>query len=419
MTEQQNKRLILPALRGVMGNWIFYSCLLQLDEIGKRVQFAAEIHKNRNLSDMIQRQLKQNRSKQIAAYLRYQPERFFNSLVIATYGGEPDWYPISRVNDKQENSPLNDLPEEIVGSVGFLTMRGDEKLFAIDGQHRLAGIKKALSLGISEKPHDQVSVLFVAHQETQRGLERTRRLFTTLNKTAKPVSKGDIIALDEDDVMAICVRRLIENTKIFSGDRIAFVASSNIPSTNTKSLTTIGNLYDVLTLLFTKANTDVRSPNDKLKSIRPDDKNIEKYFSLAEKYFKILGDNFSNIGDFFSSENHEKIVKKNRGNHGGDVLFRPLGMIIFTEIICQLSQELSIESAIKLAAKLPTKLDTIPYKGLMWDVSSKRILATNKVTLRETLLYMLNHSKFKEITLTKRYRTAIDDNNAGLPKPVV
>ena len=57
--------------------------------------------------------------------------------------------------------------------------------------------------------------------------------------------------------MAICVRRLIEETKPFSGERIAFVATNNLPTTNIKSLTTIGNLYDILTTLFTSVETDL------------------------------------------------------------------------------------------------------------------------------------------------------------------
>jgi DNA sulfur modification protein DndB len=71
-------------------------------------------------------------------------------------------------------------------------------MFAIDGQHRLAGMKEAVvsqpALGA-----DEVSLVLVAHQTSKSGLERTRRLFTTLNKTARPVGKGEIIALDEND----------------------------------------------------------------------------------------------------------------------------------------------------------------------------------------------------------------------------
>ncbi len=224
MKKADTNHTALPALRGVMGDWVFYSCLMNIYEISERVQYAEDVHSNKHLSDMIQRQLKKGRSEQIAEYLSTQKERFFNSLVVATYGGEPSWYALSNVRNKSNNIDLEGLSEETIGSIGFLTLRGDEKLFALDGQHRLAGIKKAVKEGIEQDPYDDVSVIFVAHKKTAKGLERTRRLFTTLNKTARPVSKGDIVALDEDDAMAICTRWLIEKTKLFAGERIAFVA---------------------------------------------------------------------------------------------------------------------------------------------------------------------------------------------------
>ena len=196
---------------------------------------------------------------------------------------------------------MQNLDEETLESVGFLTLRGDEELFALDGQHRLAGIKKAVKDGLQEDDYDDISVIFVAHKETQRGLERTRRLFTTLNKTARPVSKGDIIALDEDDVMALSVRWLIEETELFSGQRVAFVASNNMPSTNTTSLTTIGNLYDVLTILFSSAKTDLKKKRADLQRVRPSDDELHQYFVLAESFFVAMRDNFSELKSFFSA----------------------------------------------------------------------------------------------------------------------
>ena len=84
-------------------------------------------------------------------------------------------------------------------------------------------------------------MIFVAHEATPKGLQRTSRLFTTVNRTAVAVSKGDIIALDEDDVMGqICVRRLIEDTDLFRDDSLASVANNNMPVRNRTSLSTIG-----------------------------------------------------------------------------------------------------------------------------------------------------------------------------------
>ena len=156
MTKSQLKPLILPALRGIMGDWVYYSCLMRLDELSQRVDYAKDIHKNTHLSDMIQRQLKGNRSAQIATYIKCQPERLFNSLVVATYQGAPNWHAISNVKPKPSSKELQGLSEETIESVGFLTLSGDEKLFALDGQHRLAGIKKAIKDGLSQDPMDEV-----------------------------------------------------------------------------------------------------------------------------------------------------------------------------------------------------------------------------------------------------------------------
>ena len=85
---------------------------------------------------------------------------FFNSLVIAVYGGEPNWHALVNVRNRRIDSLLENLDPETVESVGFLTLRGDENLFALDGQHRLAGIKAVVSEGYAPAMEDEVSVIF-------------------------------------------------------------------------------------------------------------------------------------------------------------------------------------------------------------------------------------------------------------------
>ena len=68
MTSDESARpIMLPALRGVMGSWVHYTCLMPLKEVASRVQFAEELHSNRALSDLIQRRLDQGRGKKIAS----------------------------------------------------------------------------------------------------------------------------------------------------------------------------------------------------------------------------------------------------------------------------------------------------------------------------------------------------------------
>ena len=419
MTKKQT--IVLPALRGLMGDWVYYSCLMDMGELSSRVHHAEEIHKNKALSNMIQRQLKRGRGAQIADYLKMQPERFFNSLVVATYGGRPNWHALSDVRSRTKTPELINLTEDTIDSVGFLTLHGDEILFALDGQHRLAGIKKAVEDGLESDPYDEVSVIFVAHRNTKNGLERTRRLFTTLNKTARPVSKGDIIALDEDDIMAICVRRLIEETKLFAGKRIAFVASNNMPSVNTTSLTTIGNLYDVFTVLFTNSRFELQERKPDLQRVRPSDEKLDTYFEYAQELFVHLGKHFVELDEFFSTKDTNTVVKKYRGRHGGNALFRPIGLEIFTRIIARLTKDMTLAKSVKLAARLPRRLDEEPFEWLMWDSHKKTIVNGHKVTLREVLLYMLgkNARNYSEATLLERYRRETGRNRAKLPEKLV
>ena len=418
---KKHKEIVLPALRGVMGDWVFYSCLMDMGELSSRVNYAGEIHKSEALSDMIQRHLKRGRAAQIAEYLKKQPERFFNSLVIATYGGHPNWHALSDVRNKSNLAELKNLTEDTISSVGFLTLTGQEKLFALDGQHRLAGIKKAVKEGPYDDPYDELSVIFVGHKETKRGLERTRRLFTTLNKTARPVSKGEIIVLDEDDVMAICVRRLIEQTELFAGNRVAFVAGNNMPTANTTSLTTIANLYDALTILFTNAQFELRKQKADLQRVRPDDGTLEKYFNFAEHYFVQLRKNFKALDEYFGAENTEPVVKKYRSNRGGHVLFRSIGLEIMTRVVVRLTKDMSLGRAVELAAKLPHDLNKEPYQWLMWEPNKKTMLNGHKVTIREVLLYMVgkNAKSYSEATLLERYQRETGDETAELPDRIV
>lgn len=213
---RNNNELILPALRAKMGNWVYYVTFLQMGEIAKRIELAEDIHPSSTLKEMIQRQIT-DRADPIAEYLLNQPQRFFNSLIVGVYGGSPNWCELAIGTNRLFDS--ESLPLYLEGALGILQLDGRETLFAIDGQHRVEGIKKALEEDKDLKT-DEVSVIFVAHRTEDEGMERTRRLFTTLNRHAKPVQKSEIIALDEDDTIAIITRGLVEKYPLFSDDHL-------------------------------------------------------------------------------------------------------------------------------------------------------------------------------------------------------
>ena len=418
-------KLYLPSLRGFIGNWVYYPTLMKLKDIAERIKIAEELYESKTLSDMVQRYIKRNRGKEIKDYLLNQQQRFFNSLIVAVYEGDPSWYDITSL---ESNNLLDteDIPEDVVAGIGILSLNGEEKLFTLDGQHRLIGIKEA----IAEDPQlgeDELSIIFIAHKTDTEGMERSRRLFTTLNKNAVRVSKGEIITLDEDDTMAITVRRLVTENPIFIGKRILNNATDNIPKSNQACLTTIGNLYDLLGILFTKVSiiSKKKRPSDRKKRTNKKYVNLMSFLisiiSMLVSTVKQLTNCFLPLEEFANSiDDYPIVVKKYRHSEGGSVLFRPMGLKILTEIVAVLVEKHPLTECFKMISKLPTDLTKDPYNGIIWDSSQKKII--NGSTLaRNLLLYMLDHPSKDVDKLHEDYAKAlgVETSQIELPEKIL
>lgn len=404
------KELYLPCMRGCLGDWVYYVCMMKLGEVSSRVSFAEIIHNNKALSDLIQRKLNDGRGREIKEYLLNNKERFFNSMIVAVYGGDPEWFELGGISSKHKE--LTEMDDSVLGGLGILRFNGAEKLYALDGQHRLAGIKQSVKES-KKLAEEDLSVIFVAHKKTVKGFERSRRLFTILNKTAKKVSKGEIIALDEDEVMAIITRRLIEESDIFSEDKISYQKGNNIPSTNKTSLTTIENLYDLLEILY--KNIIYNKDNNELKNNRPTDVQLDKYYSDTLVFFKLLFKKIPSLKEFYSDKYTDAVLKY-RTKDGGSIYYRPIGLSIIFTVLARLRKKYTVEDAVNMIAKLPSDLSLSPYKGIVWHPTNKTIITRGKALCIRLLLFMLNEEK-NEVRLLNDYKKAMGEGYAGILLP--
>ncbi|WP_404337792.1 DNA sulfur modification protein DndB [Sphingomonas sp. MMS12-HWE2-04] len=424
MATAQKTPLTMPCLRGRFGDWIFYSCLMSVGDVASRVSYAEDIHTSKELSKLIQRSLEGERAAKIADYLRHNDERFFNSLVLATYGGAPEWYDVGNLRSSKNSAILAEMSDGAVDTIGLLRLTGDEKIFALDGQHRLAGMKTAIAQD-QDLGDELVSVILVGHSLDTAGSRRTRRLFTTLNKTAIPVKKRDIIALDEDDVMAITARRMVEQDNAFKHPKIAVISSESMPATNFESLLTISALYDLLKLLF--MHTDGIRSDYTLRFNRPDDNALDAYHAAATAFFGALGKTFPPIAQLMRAKTPLTVVKANRTQEGGHVLFRAIGFDIFVRTAFAIAgkEGISLSSAVQKLSILPTQLSEIPFRGTIWDPAKRTINAKHKTLARRLVFHMLKlpMSDRQRQTLEGDYRKALgyelDDVKIKLPKPLV
>ena len=297
-------QIILPALRARMGQWWYYISAMRMADIVERISVAQEIHTSKSIRDLLQRTLRGDRTTKITDYLVQQDQRFFNSLVVGTYGGDPKWHEVSI---KGAPSTLEtEMPGHLEGILGILVLDGSETLFAIDGQHRVAGMREALKQN-ETLGKEEVSVILVAgvtqdhRQDDPEGFERTRRLFTTLNRYAKPVSKTDVIALDEDDSVAIATRLLVEDHPLFS-DKTSIGQGNNIIPSDQRSFTTIGTLYDSLDRYLQEG---ARATWNRFKRFRPSEEKLEALRRKGSLFWDVYCEMFPELTEFVKSEPNE------------------------------------------------------------------------------------------------------------------
>ena len=409
-----------PAIRCHLGDWTYFSTVMRFEDVATRIRRAEEIHSHRGLHEMIQRELSK-RVQDIASYLETQPGRFFSAIVVGIYGGTPDWVPIEIEDELEDVSkPLN-LAERARESVGILNLSGEENLFAVDGQHRVEGIKIALK----NAPHlkdEELAVLFVAHRQTPEGTARTRRLFTTLNKYAKPVTRSEIIALDEDDSFAIVTRMIVDQYDGLSrtyeeGNRLLELAKtrgSQIPSSNNYSITTIQMLYRLVGILAVSTGDTARERN--LKKSSPSHDVIDSMFAEHVAFWEGLRSNIPPMGDALGSDPSDRISGRYRFQEGGHVLFRPVGQEAFARAVrVLLDREYSFDESLQALSQTQLILDQSPWRYVMWDPNLNTMNRTNVELAASLFLFMVGQPPVNlEMNLEEVYRTTAGDEATPL-----
>ncbi len=364
----------VPAIRAQIGTWVYYMSTLSFKQVNDYVKrIDDELHKSVLLREMLQRSISDN-YKDIAQYIVTQEERFFNSLVLAVYDGEPQWHEI-RIESEDD--------DEYMG-IGVLELSGTEKIFPVDGQHRVEGIKQVVAE--SELYNEEkISVIFIGHKKDEEGMQRSRRLFSTLNRYAKPVSMRDIIALDEDDIVAICSRELIDNHVLFSDECILNSKTKAIPESNTSAFTTIITFYECNRHLLS-----LHLKNGNVKEYirkRPPEEDIKKFEKLCNEYWDSMIRHIDDLKDYIKTNPASTIAMRNRD--GGNLLFRPAGILPFTKAVMRIKQNRGWDFE-EIFLKLPQKLLDLQcpvWKNILWNNERKTMVMNNQGVVGFILLY--------------------------------
>lgn len=395
--------MIIPAIRGYIGTTVYYIANMTFKDVARLVnrRNSDELYKSRPLREALQRSLTDNYIK-IKEYILNHKDHFFNAMVLAVYGGNPMWEEVRY-----------EIGNTIYENVGLLKLDGEEQIFPIDGQHRLEGIKRALQES-DKYANDTIPIILIGHECSPEGMAKSRRIFSILNRYAKPVRKGDIIALDEDDIVAIVTRELLETYPLFSENRIKVSNSKSIPLSDKVSFTTLMTLYDChdeLLKVFIYKNEHKVLSSDKLndfKRTRPQDGIIESYETFVVSFWDSMRANFDELNRYIQDNSETPASTYRPQGEGGNLLFRPVGLYPLVMSICKVLMQstMSAEEVIAKFAKI-INTDVSSWEAILWDNISKKMVMRNR-----SLLYYLLIEMFDSHILNEKEKGKMIDRYA-------
>lgn len=368
---------LYPAMRAHMGDWDYFIVRMTMREVAREVQLASDLWEDKTLSDAIQRVVDESRVKQqIVNFLSRRDDRFFSSLVVAAIGGNPTWAPItlSRFNN----------------TFGELSFENDPRYYALDGQHRLKAIQELMADLAGAPPgfpEEQLSVIVVLreHQnvEDDLWLQRYRRLFSSLNRYAKPTDADTNIIMDEDDIFAIVTRRLITDHKFFrstSPEKQTFrVLTKGKPlKPETPYFTSLQTLYKMnRVLLMTSERRQQKGHPKDLKfflQFRPEEIEIDQYFEEVSKLWDAILLALPVLNENPERMRNHILPDPNPDDFQDHLLFWPIGQELFVDLVRSLldrdrlddSAEVSrFQDALRPLADIPWALHEAPWRYLL------------------------------------------------------
>lgn len=356
--------MTIPAIKGQIGNTIFYSANLTMGQIARLVaRVNEELYTAKSIRDQLQRSLNDNYLK-IKDYIINHSDRFFNALVLAVYDGDPMWTEIRYELDKERYS-----------NVGILSFNGNEKVFPVDGQHRVEGIKEALKEDPSLE-REELCVMLIGHSDTPEGKEKSRRIFSTLNRYAKPVKLGDIIALDEDDVVAIATRHQLESNPLFMEDRVKATNSIAISVTDKRSFTSLIALYkcnlELFNCFYKQRNGVVLKPSklkDYLKN-RPSDEIINGFNEYLTVFWTHFINAFPEISAYIADNRVNAAESYRSIEDGGNIFFRPVSLTPFVSSIATIALSNNnerLDEILESYSSIERTVSASPWERIIWD----------------------------------------------------
>lgn len=361
----------VPAIRSKMGETVYYQTHLTGRELSHIVRPVrdSDVWANGSIDERIQRELDDTRViRELVPYITKHKDRFWGSIIVLAEKGQLDFEPITKV--------VRDTPrayQQSVEAMGFLTQLGGE-MIALDGQHRWLATHTAITSSDELGPFqrkindDQMAVIVIEFESA----EKTRRIFSKVNRHAKATGRSDNILLSEDDGFAIVARALLDKNR---GGLLADVElpdGGTRPLVNWKSttlsrtmrhLTTLSAVYEITRTILTSqgAKYSEKDWDERRNPVRPSDDKLDEAFDFALSWWTSLVAELPILRDVHAGLLDLDAIRAIRfdDDHPQTLLLRPVGQIALAKGVvaamenARLAEKhLSLSEALRRASRI-------------------------------------------------------------------
>ena len=406
-----------PAIRARFGDREYYITTMKAADAARNIKSPDELF-NVSASALDQR-MQRRISGRVGPMVNYldQPYRFYGPLIVAIKGGDPQFIPL-------EMAEPNQLVDSDAFEMGVLRFDGTEDYFVLDGQHRLASIKKAIEEGNNGVKQDDVSLVVIRHEDSEPGVINTRRVFTHLNRYAKATTVSENVTMDEDDGFAIVTRQLVREHPVLK-DKIWY-KSRQLPQNGKddggqidakECFTTLETVYNSNKAILRANHT---FPSD-WERVRPEPEQLDEFTAECKEFWDgLLGiEPISLVASGqrkcseFRPRTPEQIGK-------GHFLFRPIGLETLAEAVSAVMQEKDsnfngIGHICQACARIDWHLESQPWAGLFFGNGKMRSDNTRKrQSVGSKLLRYILGVPWPDADpdLLKEYREAVYPNDS-------
>ena len=144
---------------------------------------------------------------------------------------------------------------------------------------------------------------------------------------------------------------------------------------------------------------------------RPDEESLEALYLDAREVWEYLGECDDAVGDVLGSDPSQERASNYRGESGGHILFRPIGLQAFAGALGMMrSRGISTDQAVKGLCRVPKDISQRPWRYILWNPNTLSMINSYRPVAEALYLHMLGESpRGRRYNLRSRYDDILRD----------